>query len=92
LRFQPRARARRLKTPYDDAAEDLQLKIGTHPARRAVEIREGPERKREGKPNHKSKIAVLRVPPGAVKDGRNELVLRSENVDTVILGIDVYVG
>ena len=29
------------------------------------------------------------MPAGAIKDGMNELVIRSENVSTTILGIDV---
>ena len=70
----------------------------------AVEIRPGPE----GDPNdsgrvwqyddqqegscHKSKIGIFKVPCDVIRDGKNELVLRSENMSTTILGIDVQIG
>jgi len=73
----------------DAKAENLWLRIGPHSAGHAVEIREGPERKKEDEPDHKSKIAVFNVPADAIKDGTNELVIRSESVNTTILGIDV---
>ncbi len=73
----------------DVKAENLWIRIGLHSAGHAVEIREGPERKKEDVSDHRSKIAVFNVPAGAIKDGMNELVIRSENVSTTILGIDV---
>ena len=75
----------------DATAENLWLRIGMHSAGHAVEIREGPERKQEDEPDHKSKIAVFNVPAGAIKDGTNKLIIRSESVSTTILGIDVVI-
>ena len=75
----------------DATAENLWLRIGMHSAGHAVEIREGPERKQEDEPEHKSKIAVFNVPAGAIKDGTNKLIIRSESVSTTILGIDVVI-
>ena len=69
----------------ENGADDLRLGIGGQSVGSAVEIREGPEGKR------KSRIAVFKVPPGVIVDGRNELVIRNERVDTTILGIDVCV-
>ena len=57
----------------------------------AVEIREGPEPKKKDDSSRKSKIAVFKVPTGVIKDGRNELIVRTEKVSTTILGIDVHV-
>ena len=71
----------------ESRAEDLSLGIGPHPAGHAVEIRSGPARKEGGE----SRIAVFNVPRGVITDGRNELIVRSERVDTTILGIDVCV-
>ncbi len=74
--------------------EDLWLRIGMHSVGHAVEIQKGPEGKmgkRQTKPFRKSKIAVFNVPPGVIKDGRNELVFRCENDGTVVLGLDVRI-
>jgi len=70
-------------------AEDLWLRIGLYSAGRAVEVREGPEIDKGKETARKSKIAVFNVPAGAIKDGKNELVIRSEKTDTRVLGIDV---
>jgi hypothetical protein len=51
----------------------------------AVEVLKGPEDRR------KSSIAVFAVPSGAIKDGRDALVIRSESAKVTILGIDVRV-
>ena len=75
----------------ESQAEDLSLRIGVHSIGRSVEIRKGPEGPKEIETSRKSKIAVFKVPAGVIKDGRNELVIRSEKVDTTILGIDVCV-
>ena len=72
--------------------EDLWLRIGVHPGSHAAEIRKGPEGDKEKKFSRKSKIAVFKVPSHVIKDGRNELILRSGKVKTTILGIDVHVG
>ena len=76
--------------------EDLWLRIGLHSVGHAVEVRKGPEGA-EGKVHRectprKSRIAVFKVPPGIIQDGRNEFVLRSENVETTVLGLDVCIG
>jgi len=71
--------------------EDLWLRMGLHHVGPAVEIREGLELKNDGNSNGKSKIAVFNVPAGGIKDGRNELILRSQRVNTTVLGIDVRV-
>ena len=75
----------------ENRPEDLSLGIGSHSIGHAVEIREGPAGNEEDKSSRKSKIAVFKVPPGVIVDGRNELVIHSERVDTTILGIDVCV-
>ena len=87
----------------ENQAQDLWLRIGRHDAGQAVEIRVGPEGKAkrprvgelEGRytyPNRKSKIAVFDIPGNVIRDGMNELVVRSEKVSTTILGIDVCIG
>ena len=77
----------------ENRLEDLWLRIGLHSVGHAAEIQKGPEGvegkvRRETTPR-KSQIAIFKVPPGVIWDGRNELVLRSENVDTTVLGLDV---
>ena len=72
-------------------AEDLWLRIGLHSVGHAVEIREGPEIKEGDQTARKSRIAAFNVPSDVITDGRNDLVIRSENVNTTILGIDVSV-
>jgi len=87
----------------DNAATDLWLRIGRFSGH-ADELLPGPE----GDPNdlgrdwlydyergpscRQSKIARFNIPSSVIQDGRNELVLRSENVSTTILGIDVAIG
>ena len=87
----------------ENQAEDLWLRLGRHDAGHATEVRPGPE----GNPDdpgrewlydgdvtkscRKSKIAVFSVPGCAIRDGKNELVVRSENVSTTVLGIDVEI-
>jgi len=75
----------------ENAADDLWLRINLHSAGHAVEIQQGPEGKADDKAARKSKIAAFNVPPGALADGRNHLIIRSEKVPTTILGIDVCV-
>ena len=75
----------------ENGPDDMWLRIGLHSGREAVEIREGPEGDKEDKSSRKSKIAVFNVPPGDIKDGRNELIVRTGKVSTTILGIDVDV-
>ena len=75
----------------ESRAEDLSLGIGPHFIGHAAEIREGPAGKEEDKGSRKSKIAVFKVPPGVIVDGRNELAIRSEGVDITVLGVDVCV-
>tara|TARA_B100000809_G_scaffold243815_1_gene269185 strand:- start:5 stop:1606 length:1602 start_codon:yes stop_codon:yes gene_type:complete len=72
-------------------AQDLWLRIGLHYVGPAVEIRQGPQRKKKDGSSGKCKIAVFNVPSGVIKDGRNQLIIRSEKVSTTILGIDVHV-
>ncbi|MAE64977.1 MAG: hypothetical protein CMJ18_11970 [Phycisphaeraceae bacterium] len=76
--------------------EDLWLRIGMHSIGHAHEIQKGPDGhdgkvRPESKPR-RSRIAVFPLPHGVIQDGRNEFVLRSENVGTTVLGIDVCVG
>jgi hypothetical protein len=82
----------------ENKPDDLWLRIGLHSVSHAFEINDGPQGK-EGKGKirpeckpRKSRIAVFKVPPGVIQDGRNEFVVRSENVETTILGLDVCVG
>ena len=75
----------------DSGAGDLWLRIGLHSVGHADELREGPKGPEEETASRTSKIAVFRVPAGVIRDGRNELVIRSERVDATILGIDVCV-
>ena len=89
----------------ENGCEDLWLSIGRTYSDHASEIQPGPEGNPSGvgriwhpetKPDpgscRKSRIAVFNVPGDAITDGRNKLVVRSENVSTTILGIDVCVG
>ena len=87
----------------DNAAADLWLRIGRYSAQ-ATEVGPGPE----GDPNdpgrawlydndqqpscRQSKIALFHVPADVIRDGRNEVIVRSENMSVTILGIDVEVG
>ena len=75
----------------ENGPEDIWLRIGPHSSGHAVEIRKGPEGEKSDKSIRKSKVAVFKVPPHVIKDGRNELIIRTGKVSTTILGIDVYV-
>ena len=70
----------------DAQPDGLWLRVNDRPAGHAVEVRKGPEDSR------KSHIAVFSVPPGAVRDGGNELVIRAENKAITVLGIDVRIA
>ena len=78
--------------------EDLWLKVNYHDAGHAVEIRPGPEGNNKDAPNRwiarnrTSKIGVFNIPANTIRDGKNELVVRSENVSVTILGIDIRVN
>jgi len=76
----------------ENKPEDMWLRIGPHSGSHAVEIRKGPQGKKSDKSIRKSKAAVFNVPPGVIKDGRNELTIRTGKVSTTILGIDVRVS
>ena len=75
----------------EGGAKDLWLGIGPHPVGYAVETREGQERKKNGESVGKTKIAVFKVPAGFIRDGKNEIIIRSGKGDTTILGIDVCI-
>ena len=73
--------------------EDLWLRIGMHSLGHAADIRPGPDgnagRVRPETTPRKSRIAVFQVPAGVIQDGRNAFVLRSENVEITVLGLEV---
>ena len=80
---------------FDGEAEpaNLWLRIGVHSVGHAAEIIPGPEGE-EGKTRgdpRKSRIAVFPLPPGVIRDGTNELVLRCEFAEITVLGLDVCV-
>lgn len=80
----------------ENGPDDMWLRVGHHSGSHAVEIRKGladesPEDKKKDKSSHKNRIAVFKVPPGIIQDGRNELIIRTGKVSTTILGIDVDV-
>ena len=75
----------------ENGPENIWLRFGLHAGDHAVEIREGPEGNDSDQASRKSKIAVFKVSPGVIKDGRNQLIVRTGKVDTRILGIDVHV-
>ncbi len=76
--------------------EDLWLRIGLHSVGQAAEVVDGPDgntgRVRPESTPRKSRIGIFNVPSGVIRDGRNEFVLRSENTETTVLGLDVCVG
>ena len=75
----------------ENGPKDIWLRVGPHSGVHAVEIRKGPEGKEGNKASRKSKIAVFNVPPGVIKDGRNQLIIRTDKFSATILGIDVHV-
>lgn len=76
----------------ENGPEDMWLRIGPQSAGHATEIREGPAGDEKDKTSRKSKIAVFKIPPDTIKDGKNDLIIRTGKVETTILGIDVHVG
>jgi len=80
----------------ENGPDDMWLRINHHSGSHAVEIRKGlpdkkPEADTKDKPSHKNKVAVFKVSPGIIQDGRNDLIIRSGRVSTTIVGIDVDV-
>ncbi len=80
----------------ENGPDDMWLRINHHSGSHAAEIREGradkkPEADTKDKPSPKNKIAVFKVPPAVIQDGRNDLIIRSGRVNTTIVGIDVDV-
>jgi len=87
----------------DNDPSDLWLRIG-HYCDHAFEIQEGPAGNTDDpgrawlyddgrEPScRQSRIAVFNVPGSVLRDGRNQLVVRSENMSATILGIDVLVA
>ena len=75
----------------ENGPDDLWLRIGLRSVGHAIEIRQGPEGATDNPDGRKSKTAVFNVPSGVIADGRNELILRGENVSTTVLGVDVCV-
>ena len=76
----------------ENGPEDMWLRIGPRSAGHAVEIRKGPGGEKEDESIPKNKVAVFRVQPDVIRDGRNELIIRTGKVNTTVLGIDVHVG
>jgi hypothetical protein len=80
----------------ENKPEDMWLRIGMHPVGHAAKMENGPQTAEAGikmkTPPRESKMAIFKVPPGVLQDGRNEFFLRSENVETTVLGLDVCIG
>jgi hypothetical protein len=79
-----------------NSADEMWLRINRHSGSHAVEIRKGLADKKseddaKDKSGHKNQIAVFKVPPGIIQDGRNELIIRTGKAGITILGIDVDV-
>ena len=80
----------------ENGPDDIWLRIGNRAGSHAIEIRTGagnekPQDEKEEQAAPKNKIAVFKIAAGVIKDGRNEVIIRTGKVETRILGIDVQV-
>lgn len=86
-----------------NTAADLWLRIGRYSAQ-AADVGPGPEGDQndpgrawlydnDQQPSYRqSKVALFHVPADVIRDGRNDVIVRSENMSVTILGIDVEVS